>query len=195
MAVDTLVVRAQAGERQALAQLVETYQSQVYSLSMAIVRNPADAADMTQETFVRLLRSIGTYRGQVATFRTWLHRLTVNVCLDALRRKHRTQVSLDDQFDVASNDHWDEPAWRAEWNESASEVRSALEELPLPQRLALTLHYFEGSSYEQIAAVMALPINTVKSHMLRGKRRMARLLRRSGVPEPVVNVRLSFVAA
>src|SRR5437867_2809966 len=107
--MNTLVQRAQAGERQALAQLIETYQAQVYSLSIAVMRNPADAADMSQETFVRVLRSIGTYKGDVASFGTWLHRLTVNVCLDALRRKHRTQLSLDDRFDVASGDHWNEP--------------------------------------------------------------------------------------
>jgi RNA polymerase sigma-70 factor (ECF subfamily) len=208
MVVDALVLRAQAGDRQALGELVETYQAQIYSLTLAIVRNPSDAADMTQETFVRLLRSIGTYRGDSASFATWLHRLAVNICLDALRRRRHTSVSLDaEAFEPASVDHWDEPEWRAEWRESSAEVRAALGELPLPQRIALTLHYFEDSSYEHIAAVMALPMNTVKSHILRGKQRMARLLAQpvpptpSPRPQPTFpftrrgNLRLSFVAA
>jgi RNA polymerase sigma-70 factor (ECF subfamily) len=209
MVVDTLVLRAQAGDRQALGELVETYQAQIYSLTLAIVRNPADAADMTQETFVRVLRSIGTYRGDSASFGTWLHRLAVNICIDMLRRKRHMTVSLeiDDTVEVASVDHWDQPEWHAEWRESATEVRAALAELPLPQRIALTLHYFEDSSYEQTAEIMGLPMNTVKSHILRGKQRMARLLAQPVPPTPTRrpqptfpftqrgNLRLRFVAA
>jgi RNA polymerase sigma-70 factor (ECF subfamily) len=106
--------------------------------------------------------------------------------------------------EVASEDHWLEPEWRAEWRESATEVRAALKELPLPQRIALSLHYFEGSSYDQIAVVMHLPINTVKSHLLRGKQRMARLLAAPVAPkvrhaQPAAQrmgtLRLSFSAA
>jgi len=208
--MDALVERAQAGDRQALAQLVEGHQAKVYSLALAITRNPNDAADMTQETFVRMLRSIGTYRGEGASFGTWLHRLTVNVCLDALRRNRRAPLSLDasteDQpaQELVSHDRWVEPEWRAEYRESATEVRLALSELPLAQRVALSLHYFEGSSYDQIAAVMELPINTVKSHLLRGKQRMARLLsspvasevrQRRPAAHRMGNLRLSFVGA
>jgi RNA polymerase sigma-70 factor, ECF subfamily len=209
--IDSLVQRAQGGDRQALAQLVERHQAQVYGLALAIMRNHSDAADMTQESFVRLLRSLDSYRGDGANFSTWLHRLTVNICLDTLRRNRRTTISLDAQMDddepwieLASLDHWSEPEWRAEWRESAREVRAALKELPLPQRIALTLHYFDGSSYEQISSVMGLPMNTVKSHLLRGKQRMVRLLARPLAAEahpprptahPMGNLRLSFVAA
>jgi RNA polymerase sigma-70 factor (ECF subfamily) len=207
---DPLVERAQTGDREALAQLVERHQGQVYTLALAISRNPTDAADLTQETFVRLLRSLNSYRGDGATFATWLHRMTVNICLDAMRRNRRTPVSLDmdhedgRETEVSSEDHWTEPEWRAVWRESATEVRAALKELPLPQRVALTMHYFQDSSYEQIAAVMDLPMNTVKSHLLRGKQRMARVLSgpapkpsrsRPAAHHPRGNLRLSFVAA
>src|SRR5262245_56933643 len=171
-----LIRGAQAGERQALVRLVELYQGPVYSLALAVMRSPSDAADMTQETFVRVLRSIGTFRGEHACFRTWLHRLTVNVCLDALRRKRRAPASLLDATELTANDRWQQPEWSAELRESATEVRAALKELPLPQRVALTLYYFDDSTYEHIAEAMALPINTVKSHLSRGKRNMARLL-------------------
>ena len=208
--MDVLVERAQGGDRLALAQLVERHQAKVYSLALAITRNPNDAADMTQETFVKMLRSLGTYRGDAASFSTWLHRLTVNTCLDAMRRNRRAPVSIDltnedaPARELASEDHWLEPEWRAVWRESAIEVRAALKELPLAQRIALSLHYFEGSSYDQIAAAMQLPINTVKSHLLRGKQRMARLLAARVAPEvrraePAVQrmgtLRLSFSAA
>jgi len=208
--MDPLVERAQLGDRQALAKLVEQHQTRVYSLALAITRNPNDAADMTQETFVKMLRSLGTYRGDKATFRTWLHRLTVNVCLDAMRRNRRASASLETNSEdepkreLVSQDRWLEPEWRAEMGESAIEVRAALRELPLAQRIALSLHYFEDNSYDQIAVVMQLPINTVKSHLLRGKQRMARLLAapvasnahtaRPAAHHRMGNLRLSFSA-
>jgi RNA polymerase sigma-70 factor (ECF subfamily) len=199
--VDTLVARAQAGQRDALVKLIERHQTHVYSICLAIMRNPADASDMSQETFVRLLRTLGNFHGESGAFGSWLHRLTVNICLDALRRQRRGPVSLDEHvLETASADRWQEPVWQTEWRESANEVRAALGELPLPQRVALTLHYFDGSSYEEIASAMGLPLNTVKSHLLRGKQRMARLLARPVVaprqsaPRPLFR-RLSLVAA
>jgi RNA polymerase sigma-70 factor, ECF subfamily len=176
-----LIRRAQAGEHQALTCLVETYQGPVYSLALAVMRDRADAADMTQETFVRLLRSLTAYRGDGSNFTSWIHRMTVNICLDALRRRQRNPMSSLEQQgesmrEPASADVWEQPEWRVEWRESASEVHSALAELPSSQRQALTLHYLEDRPYDEIAASMGVPLNTVKSHILRGKERMLRLL-------------------
>lgn len=184
--MNSVVTRAQAGERAALAELIESHQTQVYSLCLSMMREPSDAADLTQETFLRVVRSLDTFQGERACFATWLHRLAVNACLDALRRRKRAPVGLDQLAEARSSDDWAQPEWQAEWHESIWEVRAAMSELPLPQRVALTLYYFDESSYEHIAAVMRLPMNTVKSHLLRGKQRLARLFR---------NQRLSFVAA
>src|ERR1043166_4483433 len=76
-----LVRRAQAGDADALSALVQSQQTYVYSIAMSLMHNPADAADMTQEAFVRLLRSLGTYRAETK-FTTWLYRLVTNICLD-----------------------------------------------------------------------------------------------------------------
>ena len=76
----------------------------------------------------------------------------------------------------ASTDLWEQPEWRLERNESERELSSALAELPRSQRQALTLHYLEDRRYDEIAATMGVPLNTVKSHILRGKERLAALL-------------------
>ncbi len=181
-----LVQRAQAGDPAALSALVQSQQTYVYSIAMSLMHNPADAADMTQEAFVRLLRSLGTYRAETK-FTTWLYRLVTNICLDGLRRRGRPVESLDDSGSpgdeaqsagerLADNDRWTQPEQELALRESATEVRQALAELPPAQRLALTLHYFEDMRYEDIAETMHLPLNTVKSHIRRGKERLALVL-------------------
>lgn len=189
-----LVRRAQAGDRQALSELVQSQQSYVYSIAMSLMHNPADAADMTQEAFVRLLRSLGTYRAETK-FTTWLYRLVTNICLDGLRRRGRPIESLDEPMSaqddaqtagerLADNDRWSQPEEEITLRESASEVRAAIESLPTAQRLALTLHYFDDLRYEDIAETMGLPLNTVKSHIRRGKERLALVLSDTAQEQP-----------
>src|SRR5215216_5826436 len=183
-----LVRRAQAGDREALSALVQSQQTYVYSIAMSLMHNPADAADMTQEAFIRLLRALSSYRGETK-FTTWLYRLVTNICLDGLRRRGRPVDSLDEPSigaggddgqtsgeRLADTDRWTHPEEEIELRESANEVRAALQGLPAAQRLALTLHYFEELRYEDIAEVMGLPLNTVKSHIRRGKERLALVL-------------------
>src|ERR1700720_2686738 len=98
-----LVQRAQAGDREAMSELVQSQQTYVYSIAMSLMHNPADAADMTQEAFIRLLRSLGTYRGETK-FTTWLYRLVTNICLDGLRRRGRPVESLDEQSSAQTGD-------------------------------------------------------------------------------------------
>ncbi len=169
--------RAQAGDRDAIAELVTGQQRYVYSIAMSLMRDPAEAADLTQDAFVRVLKSLGTYRGETK-FTTWLYRLVVNIGLDRLRRRGRPLVRMDEDpdFDVASEAPLLDAPDVVERLEQAAMVRRALGELPDAQRLALTLHYFDELRYEDIADVMGVPLNTVKSHIRRGKERLARAL-------------------
>src|SRR5690349_9447500 len=141
-----LVKRAQAGDREAVSALVQSQQTYVYSIAMSLMHNPADAADMTQEAFVRLLRSLGTYRGETK-FTTWLYRLVTNICLDGLRRRGRPVDSLDEPMTsqsgedtqtagdrLADTDRWTQPEQEVALQESAAEVRRALSDLPAAQR-------------------------------------------------------------
>src|SRR5258708_36213275 len=129
-----LVRRAQAGDRAALSELVQSQQTYVYSIAMSLMHNPADAADMTQEVFVRLMRSLGTYRGETK-FTTWLYRLVTNICLDGLRRRGRPVDSLDQPASgqsadeaqsagerLADTDRWTQPEEEIQLRESAQEV-------------------------------------------------------------------------
>jgi RNA polymerase sigma-70 factor (ECF subfamily) len=171
--------RAQAGDQAAIAALVAEQQRYVYSIAMSITKNPTDAADLTQDALIRFIRAIGSYRGDTK-LSTWLYRLVVNLGIDRMRRRGAPPIRLDDEdsdVDVASEDPIDDVAGVAERAEEAQIVRAAVAKLPDAQRLALTLHYFEDQRYEDIADVMGVPLNTVKSHIRRGKERLAVLLR------------------
>jgi RNA polymerase sigma-70 factor (ECF subfamily) len=181
-----LIQRAQAGDGPALEALIAGQQRYAYSVALSAMKNPTDAADMTQEAFVRVVRALGTYREETK-FTTWLYRLVVNVCLDELRRRKHVVESLDgngnwDEDDepahrsVADRDRWAQPEASLELRESADELRRALAVLGRAQRLALTLHYFEDMSDAEIARAMGVPTNTVKSHIHRGKAKLLSLL-------------------
>jgi len=171
--------RAQAGDPAAVAELVAEQQRYVFSIAMTITKDPTDAADLTQDALIRFVRAIGSYRGETK-LSTWLYRLVVNLGIDRMRRRGAPPIRLDDDqsdIDVASDSPADDVAGEAERVEEAQVVRTAVARLPDAQRLALTLHYFEDLRYEDIADVMGVPVNTVKSHIRRGKERLAVLLR------------------
>jgi len=173
-----LVRRAQAGDRAAMGQLIAEQQTYVYSIALGLMRRPEDAADLTQEAFLRLFQAIGSFRGETK-FTTWLYRLVTNLGLDVLRRRGRSkEATLDEDatFDVPDLDPLVDPSTLADRAETAVKVRAALNELPAAYRLALTMYYFQELKYEEIAGVLDLPLNTVKAHIRRGKIALAQRL-------------------
>jgi RNA polymerase sigma-70 factor (ECF subfamily) len=156
----------------------------VYSIAMSVLKDPDDAADLTQEAFIRLFRALPQYNNE-SRFTTWLYRLVVNLGRDELRRRGR-QVPLappaaeDDELDplasVADDDRWASPEQALATRELSGEVRRALAQLEEHYRLVLTLYYFDDLKYTDIAEILDIPLNTVKSHIRRGKERLALLL-------------------
>src|SRR5690349_14808191 len=156
-----LIQQAQRGDRAAVAELVSSQQRYVYSIAMTIMRNPSDAADLTQDSFIRLMRALPSYRAETK-FTTWLYRLVVNLGLDELRRRSRRiePLTLDDDAapDPPDPSLSTDPLYRATTAEESERVRKALQELPVSQRLALTFYYFEDMPYEEIARAMDVPL-------------------------------------
>jgi RNA polymerase sigma-70 factor (ECF subfamily) len=185
-----IIQRAQAGEAEALTQLILSQQHYVYSIAMSVLKNPDDAADLTQESFVRLFRALPQYNGE-SRFTTWLYRLVVNLGRDELRRRGRqVQIqspgaddeSQDELSSVADDDRWADPALALDSRELRDDVRRALAQLEEHYRLVLTLYYFDDMKYSDIAEVLDIPLNTVKSHIRRGKERLAALLQAQEQP-------------
>jgi RNA polymerase sigma-70 factor (ECF subfamily) len=190
-----LIQRAQQGDPQALGDLVLSQQHYVYSIAMSVLKHPDDAADLTQEAFLRLFRALPQYNGE-SRFTTWLYRLVVNLGRDELRRRGRQVPVLsptpdDDTQDplgsVADDDRWSDPAQALESQELRAHVHQALNQLEEHYRLVLTLYYFDDMKYTDIADIMDIPLNTVKSHIRRGKERLADIMTSQEQPPALKN--------
>lgn len=165
--------------------LVTAYEKNVYSLALRMVGDPEDAADMTQETFIKAYRSLSSFRGD-SKFSSWLYRIASNVCLDFLRSRSRhPQVSLnssdeDDRTTFELPDMSRNPEEQLMKKLSMEAVRRGLEQLPEQQRQILVLRELGGLSYAELAQTLGLEEGTVKSRIFRARKRLCALLLRDG---------------
>ena len=171
-----LVQRCAARDEDACAELVSEHQRMVYQLSLNLLGDHNEALDLSQEVFLRVFRTIHTFRGHAA-LRTWIYRIVINQARNRQRwwrRRHRSQqVSLDDHI----RDHGELP----ESNNGASPDRllgqklladriwQALDKLPFDQKTALVLREIDGLSYEEIGFSLGIAVGTVKSRLARAR--------------------------
>jgi RNA polymerase sigma-70 factor, ECF subfamily len=178
-----LVTELQAGSDSAFEYLVTYYHATVYNLVYGILSDSADAADVTQEVFLRVFRGIRGFR-RSSSLKTWLYRVAVRQALNHRRwcwRHHRQQVSIDADEDgkptVAElKDREASPFDRYAMHEVQTSVRRALGAVPAVFRSAVILRDLEGLSYEEIAEVLEVSVGTVKSRILRGRRMLKEIL-------------------
>jgi RNA polymerase sigma-70 factor, ECF subfamily len=149
-------------------EVVREHADRVYRLAYRLSGNRADAEDLTQETFVRVFKSLAEYTP--GTFEGWLHRITTNLFLDMVRRRQRIRFDAlpDDAGDrLASNTASPEQAFAEAHLDP--EVQEALDALPADFRAAVVLCDLEGLSYEEIAATLGIKVGTVRSRIHRGR--------------------------
>jgi len=160
-----LVSRAQAGDLQAFDALVSIHQARVFALARRMLSNDDDAADVQQETFVRAWRSLRKFRCD-AEFATWLHRITVNLCLT--RRRRETAVENSYFADAVSGA---EPSAAAmlEKAELAAETRKALAEMPANHRVLIVLREIEGRPFEEIARILGCSESSARTRACRAR--------------------------
>jgi RNA polymerase sigma-70 factor (ECF subfamily) len=149
-------------------EVVREHADRVYRLAYRLSGNRADAEDLTQETFVRVFRSLAQYAP--GTFEGWLHRITTNLFLDMVRRRQRIRFDAlpEDAGDrLAGSDAGPEQAY--EEMHLDPEIQAALDALPPDFRVAVVLCDLEQLSYEEIAATLGIKVGTVRSRIHRGR--------------------------
>jgi RNA polymerase sigma-70 factor, ECF subfamily len=179
-----LVERVQAGDKQAFGLLVTKYQRKLLRLVSRLVRDPAEAEDVAQETFIKAYRALPAFRGESA-FYTWLYRIGVNTAKNWLVANGRRAPTTTDMDNTEAENYGegdllrdgDTPERLLMSKQIVDTVNSAMADLPEELRSAVTLREIEGLSYEEIAQVMDCPIGTVRSRIFRAREAIAGKLR------------------
>lgn len=182
MTEQELVRAAAGGDTEAFERLVETYENKIYTLALRMSGSPDDAGDIAQEAFLAAWRGLPAFRGE-AGFATWLYRLASNAAIDYLRRqrKQRGELSLDDEeLGLDAVDAGPGPQDAAEGEEVRSAVAAGLGALSEGHRQVLVLRELQGLSYEEIAAVLAVDLGTVKSRISRARSALRKILLENG---------------
>jgi RNA polymerase sigma-70 factor (ECF subfamily) len=167
-----LVTRAQHDDERAFGELVHRYESKVYSLALKMLRNPEDAEDVLQDTFLRAYRGIKSFQGH-STFSTWIYRITANSALMRLRKRQLPTVSIDDA------DEREAPINIADWapgpveqmlsQETQTAMAEAIESLPVEFRQVFVLRDLEELSNAEVAEILDLSVAAVKSRLHRAR--------------------------
>lgn len=172
-----LVARVQQGDKRAFDLLVQKYQHRIVSLISRYVRDPDEALDIAQETFIKAYRALANFRGDSA-FYTWLYRIAINTAKNHLislgRRPPGADIEIADAEQLAmESSHQlrdtDTPEHLALRDELKQTIFQAIENLPDDLRTAIVLRELEGLSYEEIARAMSCPIGTVRSRIFRAR--------------------------
>jgi RNA polymerase sigma-70 factor (ECF subfamily) len=162
-------------------ELVRQHADRVYRLAYRLSGNQHDAEDLTQETFIRVFRSVQNY--QPGTFEGWLHRITTNLFLDMVRRRGRIRMeALPEDYDRVPAD---DPNPEQIYHDSrlGPDLQAALDSLPPEFRAAVVLCDVEGLSYEEIGATLGVKLGTVRSRIHRGRQALRDYLAAHGAPE------------
>jgi RNA polymerase sigma-70 factor (ECF subfamily) len=176
---ETLVAEAARGNREAFDELVRRYHTRMFQLVRILTSGDEESEDLVQDTFVRAYRAVAQFRGE-STFRTWLHRIALNVVRSHVTRRsgRRDRAPLvEDRADeesavarLASTEDLENAVVRRRM------IDQALAQLPPDMRLLITLRDVQGLEYREIATITGLPIGTVESRIFRGRRRLRPML-------------------
>jgi RNA polymerase sigma-70 factor (ECF subfamily) len=174
-----VVALAKAGREAAYRELLSRYERPVFSLIYRMVRDRALAEDLSQETFVKVLNALDTYRPEFK-FSSWIFKIANNAAIDQLRKRELDTLSLDgapgartaeevEATALQAVDRTESPLAELESRELGSQIEQAIGKLRPEYRTAILLRHVEGRAYEEIAEVMDLPLGTVKTYIHRAR--------------------------
>ena len=183
-----LVEQCQRGDGTAMERLILRYQNRIYNVILKICANPDDAAELTQETFVKVIEKIGKFQGR-SGFYTWVFRIAVNLTLSYCQRNVRIALksldARDDDYDrrararlkeFLSDERAPDPAKVAADTELGGIVVRAVMKLDDAQRAVVVLRDIEGMTYAEIANVLGVELGTVKSRLSRARSNLREIL-------------------
>jgi RNA polymerase sigma-70 factor, ECF subfamily len=177
-----IVAELKTGSEEAFAWLIAKYHQPIYSLLARSIPDPADAADLTQDVFIKIYRGIGSFNGD-ASLRTWIYRIALREASNQRRwwRRHKRQeVTIETEFGEGNDgqplclkdtlvDGHESPFDLAAHEEVRARVEEELRHIPEPFHAVVVLRDIEGFSYEEVAEILGVNLGTVKSRLMRGR--------------------------
>ena len=173
-----LIKRAAKGDSDAFEALSRAHESRMYAVTLRMCGSREDAQDCLQEAMVRIYRALDSFRGQ-SSFGTWVYRITMNTCLDELRRrKVRQSTSLDAMLETgwSPTDDTNTPEKNSLRSEQRRSIEKAIGTLPEDMKAAVVLRDIQGFSYEEIAKILSANVGTIKSRISRGREKLREAL-------------------
>lgn len=189
MATDdlTLVKRIRSGDQRAFKLLVERYQRKVYAVALGMLKDKEEAMDVSQEAFVKVYKYLDHFKGD-ASFYTWLYRITVNICIDIIRKRAGAggeAVEFDETLPMDVSEAnigalgsrlGTNPQKSALRRELAEKIQEALAAVPEKHRAILLLREVEGMSYEDLSRTLDIPKGTVMSRLFHARAKVQKIL-------------------
>jgi RNA polymerase sigma-70 factor, ECF subfamily len=183
-----LITELRAGSEEAFSWLIARYHQPIYSLLARTIRDRADAADLTQEVFVKVFRGVGSFHGE-SSLRTWIYRIALREASNQRRwwvRHKQQEIPIDQELANGRSsmirlkdtlvDSGESPFEMAVHAENRARVEAALRQVPEPFRTTLILRDIEGFVYEEVAEIQGVNLGTVKSRLVRGRACLKALL-------------------
>jgi len=183
MDIETLQQRLQRGDSEAFQEFVTHYRHRVINICYGFAHNREDAEDIAQEVFIEVYQSIEKFRGE-AKLTTWIHRISVTKSLDFIRKKTRKKrfgklrsiFGHDKEVEQLPAPASETPQKILEQQERARVLKQAVDSLAENQRIAITLHKYEGFSYKEVADIMNTSVSSVESLIHRAKKNLQKKL-------------------
>ena len=181
-----VVLLARAGQEPAYRELIRRYERPIFSLILRMVRDRQLAEDLAQETFIKALNAINSYRPEFK-FSSWIFKIANNAAIDHLRRRELDTLSLDGAPNAATpeaveatvlqvGDKGESPLDELEARELGGAIEVAIARLRPEYRACILLRHVEGHAYEEIAEMLELPLGTVKTYIHRARHELRRAL-------------------
>ena len=177
-ALELLVKQAQNGDSTALEELLFAYEKRVYNIAYRYMGNEADAFDMAQETLIKIYKRIRAFKGE-SSFSSWVYRITVNTCLDGLRKHKKNVISLEGTLESGASykdEKMDTPEETAVRKERQKFVQRAINALSPDHKSVIILRDINGLSYEEVALCLSVSVGTVKSRISRARQKLKEIL-------------------
>ncbi|WP_244971252.1 RNA polymerase sigma factor [Vallitalea guaymasensis] len=180
----TIIKKAKKGDKDAFEKLIIKYEKRVYNIAYQMFGNEHDANDMAQEVFIKIYKSLDKFNFK-SSFSTWIHRITVNTCIDEYRKKKKNNKvesmdeSMEQQDGVIHKQFVDKgltPEEKVIKNENILFIRESINELKEEHKMIIILRDIKGYSYDDIADILGISIGTVKSRISRARLSLKKII-------------------